>query len=78
MNMLLDLADKLWPDIDGVAIADLNAPIDFCPPEGCGYAKPCKTWSDPYGCGGCCYCRGCELAYWNGVSAPQLWEGDNA
>lgn len=34
-----------------------------CPSE-CAYGACAPSWSDPYGCGGCCRCLGgCHLEY---------------
>lgn len=33
-------------------------------PGACHYGTCTKTWSDPYGCGGCCSCLGgCQATY---------------
>lgn len=64
-----------------LAIVERNAdPKDErCPPQGCPeFQRSCKTWSDPYGCGGCCSCRGCYQAAMLAMEAPFTWEGDDA
>jgi hypothetical protein len=60
------------------AIIDLNGPILKCDPI-CLYGECTLNMSDPYGCGGCCGCRGgCQVDYENWQTAPFTWEGDNA
>lgn len=57
-----------------------NVPLGPCPTDACteGVTRSCASWSDPYGCGGCCWCRGCMKVQWEQhVAPPFVWEGDD-
>lgn len=73
----IDLLDMMR---NSTPICVANEPLGPCGPGRCdwGDGKECRTWSNPYGCGGCCACRGCLKPWFEADNAPWVWEGDYA